>query len=67
MGASLADLFLSRELYTLAAPGELRGWLRSAGADAATLVYASYTPLPGIAVEREEGASCRTAPRWSAA
>lgn len=55
MGASLADLFLSRELYTLAAPGELRGWLRSAGADAATLVYASYTPLPGIAVEREQG------------
>ena len=54
MAASLTDLYARRELYTIAAPEELRGWLDTVGRDVSSFVYASYEPLPAAVRFREK-------------
>ena len=53
MAASMPDLFMRRELYTLASPDELHGWLDQIGEGGSTFVYASYAPLPEKTLRRE--------------
>lgn len=54
MAASMPDLYVRHELYTIAAPEELRGWLDTVGRDVSSFVYASYEPLPAAVRFREK-------------
>lgn len=55
LGSTVPDLFMKRELYTLASPGEISGWLDAIGKDEPSLVYASFAPLAENTMFRNEG------------
>ena len=54
MAASMPDLYVRHELYTVASPDALRVWLDTVGRDVSTFVYASYEPLPAAVRFREK-------------
>ena len=54
MAAALPDLYMAREIYTIATPDEIHGWLNKIGQGEPAFVYASYEPLSEEALFREK-------------
>ena len=54
MAAALPDLYMAREIYTVASPDEIHGWLNKIGPGGPSFVYASYEPLSAKTLAREK-------------
>ena len=54
IGVGMPDLFMQREIYAIASPDELCGWLDTVGKDESSFVYASYELLPATVRLREK-------------
>ena len=54
IGVGMPDLFMRHEIYAIASPDELRGWLDAVGKGESAFVYASYKPLPEATRLREK-------------
>ena len=55
LASALTDFYMGRVVYTVDSVAELHGWLEGAGKDEASFVYASYEPMPEMALRREKG------------